>query len=46
VPQLPSKLFISVVDDNGGFFFHYSSRVPQLSSNLTDVVDNNGFGMF
>ncbi len=39
VPQFPSNLFISVVDDNGGFVFHYSLRVPQLLSNLINVVD-------
>jgi hypothetical protein len=26
-----------------GIFFHSFSRVPQLSSNLTSVVDNDGF---
>jgi hypothetical protein len=26
-----------------GFFFHSSSKVPQLFSNLTNVVDNNEF---
>jgi hypothetical protein len=43
VPQFPSNLFISVVDDNKGFVFHYSSRVPQLSSNLPNVVDNDAY---
>jgi len=43
VPQLPSNLFINIVGDNMGFFFHYSLRVPQLSSNLTNFVSNNGF---
>jgi hypothetical protein len=32
----------SVVDDNG---FFSSLKVPQLSSNLTNVVDNDGFWM-
>jgi len=26
-----------------GIFFHFSLKVPQLSSNLISVVDNNGF---
>jgi hypothetical protein len=26
-----------------GIFFHFSSRVPQFSSNLTSVFDNDGF---
>jgi len=42
VPQLLSNLFIIVVVNNGGLFFHSSSRVPWFSSNLINVVDTIG----
>jgi hypothetical protein len=38
-----SNLFLSIVDHNGGDFFHSFSKVRQLSSNLTNVVDNDRF---
>jgi hypothetical protein len=43
VSQLPSNLFISVVNNNEGNFFIYSLRVAQFLSNLTSVVNNDGF---
>jgi hypothetical protein len=46
MPQLLSNLFINVIDNNGGFFFHSFSKVPQFFSNLPSVVDENDFLMF
>jgi hypothetical protein len=46
VAQLLSNLFITVIGNNEGFVFYFLLRVPWLSSNLTNFVDNNGFWMF
>ncbi len=40
---IPFKPVYECHGSQQGIFFHFSSKVPQLSLNLTNVVNNDGF---